>query len=1149
MTHLPLLLALACKPGPTGTEGDPVHVVSTAPADGARDVPIDSSIRITFDGPIDVDQLDADRFLVIPSLPGALRWDEPSLTATFDPTGNLLQLTPYTVRLLPELGIAEETVLRFTTGGPATVEPPDATVSFDADRVTVSVDGTDLRTYTLSSTHPQRDNGPSTRTFAEADGKPRLRSGSPLFDALFSLAIHEAEEASVSEIRDGGFQNGGGVPCPCFETGEKWTYVWTRDTSYAAWLGLWAVDPRRTRDSLLFKLSAPKGGGGEQIVQDTGSGGSWPVSSDRVVWALAAREVEKALPEPERTAFRERAFQALINTLEHDRTRLWDPADGLYRGEQSFLDWREQSYPAWTAADVVPIAESRSLSTNTAHYGLLRTAAAWGAAAGHPRAATWATWADDLGRAMRDAFWRGADDMPISAMTLGPFNPTPLDRGDHLGVALSVLEGVFSPEQGAQAIAAWPHTPYGPPVIWPQQPSTAIYHNRSIWPFVTAYGAMAAAKVGNEAVFDHDVTSLVRGAALNLSNMENLEFLTGRPWVEAGAESGPVVNSRRQLWSVGGYVAMVVRGLFGVSPDETGIRVQPFLTPGTHAAWLGGATELSLLGLTWQDREIDVFLHLPEPGEPDGRAYVVEQVALDGDEVADGLVPTARVANGSRIDITLVDPELTSDATLRVEVDNGDFRRFWPPPSPPAPGLRREGDGLVVSWTSNPEADVHWDLWRDGVRIADHLPTPVWTDGGADPDGRSACYTVTAVYTSSGLASQPSPPSCWWGAGSERVLEVDAWGLRQARGDGVWSEQHGRAHYMDWGDPDDALELAAIRPRWTGLHRVQLVYGNGAGPINTGITCAVKRVRIYDAAGALVHEGTIAMPHLADWARWEESTTTDVELQADQTYSILIEDDWNMSYFAHFTPYTGGLGGGAGSFNRVNIHALRLLAMEGDLASPVPPYAVSLDGTDDIGAYSPEQRLGADAMGAPLQPWSDFALDWDDDFFYLTLVSSAFEDDYAPWMVYLEAIEGDPGAATAADGMTYARGSVTGAARLPFTPTHLLALRAAPGVGPDAGPWSGLYQRESASWLQLHRLRLGRDLLLAGDRHTLSARISRHALGDPTQLRLAAHVVWGVAGGEWKDVVPAAHAPWSDGGGHLLIDLGGEHAASAWGAR
>ena len=54
-----------------------------------------------------------------------------------------------------------------------------------------------------------------------------------------------------------------------------------------------------------------------------------------------------------------------------------------------------------------------------------------------------------------------------------------------------------------------------------------VYHNRALWPFVTAYGLRAATHVKNVAVADAAYDSLMRGAALNMSNMENLEWLSG----------------------------------------------------------------------------------------------------------------------------------------------------------------------------------------------------------------------------------------------------------------------------------------------------------------------------------------------------------------------------------------------------------------------------------------------------------------------------------------------------------------------------------------------------------------------------------------------------------------------------------------------
>src|SRR5690606_12376883 len=148
------------------------------------------------------------------------------------------------------------------------------------------------RRFTLRTTAALRDGEPDNpRVVLERPGQPALRTGSDLFDALYALALAEVREASVASIRDDAFGGGQPLPCPpggCFETGRLWTYVWTRDTAYAVDLALAAIDPLRARNSLELKLSERRGGGDVQVVQDTGSGGSYPISTDRVAWAYGA---------------------------------------------------------------------------------------------------------------------------------------------------------------------------------------------------------------------------------------------------------------------------------------------------------------------------------------------------------------------------------------------------------------------------------------------------------------------------------------------------------------------------------------------------------------------------------------------------------------------------------------------------------------------------------------------------------------------------------------------------------------------------------------------------------------------------------------------------------------------------------------------
>jgi hypothetical protein len=211
---------------------------------------------------------------------------------------------------------------------------------------------------------------------AHADGEPDLR---PPVRARAA----ELEQDKVDAITDWSFNHQKPFPCVCFETGEKWHYVWTRDLSYAADLALARLDPERTKTSLRFKLSEmrnPRQPQGLYVGAGHRFGRQLAISTDRVVWFLAARHL---LDDP---AFAEETWRALNDTLAQDRAYAFEPDAGLYRGETSFLDWREQNYPAWTAKDTTSIAQGFALSTNVLHYEALRTGRADGARTqGRPR--------------------------------------------------------------------------------------------------------------------------------------------------------------------------------------------------------------------------------------------------------------------------------------------------------------------------------------------------------------------------------------------------------------------------------------------------------------------------------------------------------------------------------------------------------------------------------------------------------------------------------------------------------------------------------------------------------------------------------------------------------------------------------------------
>ncbi len=154
-------------------------------------------------------------------------------------------------------------------------------------------------------------------------------------------------------------------------------------------------------------------------------------------------------------------------TLAQDRQYVFDLGVGLYRGETSFLDWREQTYPGWTAEDVRFIGESHALSTNVLHYQALRMAQAIAQQRGDATAARYQQWADALRTQIDRRFWR--EEVGQYMSYIGPAGRRdengasallPVAKYDLLGLALGVLAEVFPPERARRALAnTWPPRP------------------------------------------------------------------------------------------------------------------------------------------------------------------------------------------------------------------------------------------------------------------------------------------------------------------------------------------------------------------------------------------------------------------------------------------------------------------------------------------------------------------------------------------------------------------------------------------------------------------------------------------------------------------------------------------------------------------
>jgi hypothetical protein len=673
----------------------------------------------------------------------------------------------------------------------------------------------------------------------------RVDTASPLFDGLFAMAQDDLAQDSVNAIRDGAFDHGQPIPCNCFETGLKWPYVWTRDLSYSIDLGLWRFDAARSRNGLEFKLSdvrVPSAPQGPYVMQDTGSGGSWPISTDRVVWFLGARHLL------DDTRFAGDVYKALGNTLAQDRQYVFDAKLGLYRGETSFLDWREQSYPAWTQDNVVTIGQSFALSTNVLHYQALQLAASMAATHHDTKARdAYRVQAIALKTTINAHFWRA--DRGLYMSYIGG-DGAPCDTYDLLGIALAITSGVADGERARQTLANYPTWSAGSPVIWPERADQPIYHNRAIWPFVSAYALRAARTVNDPARIAHELRSLMRGAALSGSNMENYELTTQAMHVDEGKLSGPVVNSPRQVWSVAAYLSAVTEGVFGLTDDG---QVEPKLPTALVPMLFGTRTSITL---DLHDRRIALQL----PARHDGNLLVADRTVTHG-----------------AITVVLLKAVTSTASTLRMNAT------LYAPPAPDTPVLKADATGWRVSVEGKSVLYVNGQR-HPAVDGSGHL---------ARQPGLQ-CVSATRV-DAEGLESLHSPQSC---VGDTTKIE------------GTWPRR--------W--------TASV----TGSYRVALNYRNDHGPINTGVTAAVKMLAIR-CAGGDVQRVPLVMPHSTGT---QQSTYGSFDARAGSSCSFTLRDGFNMSYLSHFSHFTGGSGGIDGPLNDARVDELLITPLTTGTLTP-----------------------------------------------------------------------------------------------------------------------------------------------------------------------------------------------------------------------
>jgi hypothetical protein len=646
---------------------------------------------------------------------------------------------------------------------------------------------------------------------------PQYQSDYVLSDAIYNLSIEEMLDAIEDDST--------------FRTGKEWSGVWTRDISYSIILSMAYLQPKVAMNSLLRKVSKSK-----RIIQDTGTGGAWPVSTDRMIWAVAAWEVYKATGDKD---WLEEAFQIIKNSIEDDLQNVYDPETGLVKGESSFLDWREQTYPKWMQA--ADIFESECLGTNAVHFQANIILSKMATVLNQNQCATkHLLIAEKIMSGINQYLWlpdKGYYAQYLYGRNFKSVSP----RSEALGEALCVLFGIADPPRARQIISSTPVTSFGIPCIYPEIPLIPPYHNNAVWPFVQSYWLWAAAKSENEQSVIESIGAIYRPSALFLTNKENFV-------AESGDYNGTQINSSIMLWSLSGNISIVHKVLFGIIFEDNKLKFSPFVPE-----VMKGKRTLS--NFKYRNAVLDIELQ--------GYGNKIVSFEVDGKMMSEFEIPET-IEGNHKIKIVLNNQTPLVSATNQQEVVF----------TLPAPAVRLENQEL---------------LWQPFANATDYL---VYANGQLVERTKRTNFQVKPgmLIEYQVIALDKNNVESF---ASEPVIVIDSKYLQILPAEDAAEKA---THAFKGFTGDGFIETSKtknqqiqfkVNAEVDGLYAIDFRYANGNGPTNTENKCAIRTL-VVDK----IPVSAIVFPQRGkeEWSNWGFSNASRVYLtKGEHLISISLE--------------------------------------------------------------------------------------------------------------------------------------------------------------------------------------------------------------------------------------------------------------------
>ncbi|MDD3079936.1 MAG: trehalase family glycosidase [Paludibacter sp.] len=655
---------------------------------------------------------------------------------------------------------------------------------------------------------------------------PLFRSDFLISDAMYNLSVEEMTNLIES---DG-----------TWRTGESWGGVWTRDVSYSTLLALSYMRPDISMNSLMRKVKDGR------IMQDTGTGGSYPVSTDCIVWSMAAWQLYLVTGDKE---WLKNSYEIIKKSIIQDEQIAYDKETGLVKGESSFLDWREETYPRWMQP--ADIYESECLGTNAAHFQANVIAAKMATLLeDKENIKRFESNAQRIKEAINSHLWMN-DKGYYAQYLYGRQGKMVSPRSEALGEAFCVLFGIADNERSKEIIRSVPQTEYGNSCIFPQIPNIDPYHNNAVWPFVQSFWMWAASKVGNESAVLESIAAIYRAASMFATNKEN--------FVAENGDYSTDTNSNNMLWSISGNISIVHRLFFGINYTEEGLVFSPFVPK----QFLG---DKQLTGFKYRNAVLDI--------EVKGCGNEIATFTVDGRKKKNAVIDSKTKGKHKIVII------LSNNTPLEAEITK--TKNYF---SPETPKVYLE-ESARLAWTQIPNA-THYIIIKNGKEIARVNRQTI--NGNRFNIERPDLYTEYQIIAedANGVQGFASEPLAVYDPKLEQRFVIYNYTNNYVQSYGNMGNKAVEISSLENTRIDMKIDVAQA-----GRYVLDFSYANGSNSLTSGNTCAVRTLSVNGQKA-----GVVVFPQRGKdiWYKWGFSNSIAVHLDKGVNTVSLSFDKTNFN--------------------------------------------------------------------------------------------------------------------------------------------------------------------------------------------------------------------------------------------------------------